>query len=268
MRTAFTILRGASIDIISGWDGLALASGAPSDRPAFGGTCYTDIYNVPISVSFYDNSAFKATSIFTATESPAQAFAYPYEGFALGVAVVASTTGTGSSSQATMTTSASTIAVSSATASSSHKLSGGAIAGIVIGVLAGVALTLLAAFLVLRHRRNSLNNRSKEGECEFQYGESPKNHDPNAPNAGYYNSDPKKDIPLPEELYGSQNVKNHGEPHELQSGDHIYEMGDGQQVTASEMGRSSSERDKKLPDLPSPASPSPVSPGPVSPEDR
>jgi hypothetical protein len=240
----------------SGWDGLALVSGAPSDRPAFGATCYTNIYNVPISVSFYDNSAFKATSIYTATATNAQAFAYPYEGFALGVAVVQSTTGTRSASQATQTAAASTAASSSPTAaaSSSHYLSGGAIAGIVIGVLAGVALILAAAYLILRHRRNKLNNEN-QAEQEYQYGGAPPNHDLNAPMAGYYNSDPKKFEQPPEELYGSQDVKNHGEPQELQSSEQVYEMGDGR-----ETGRSMSERDKSLPALPSLDSPSPVSP--------
>jgi hypothetical protein len=115
--------------------------------------------------------------------------------------------------------------------------------------------------LILRHRRNNLN--SKHSERGFQYSGSPTNHDPNAPNAGYYNSDPKKDIPLPEELYGSQDIKNHGERQELDSGSHVYEMGDGQEMPA--MGRALSERDKELPDLPSSVS-SPLSPSPVSPE--
>ena len=246
-------LVGCSIDPhYSGWDGLTLASDAPSDRPAFGGTCYTNIYNVPISVSFYDNSALKATSIFTATESPAQAFAYPYEGFALGVAVVPPTSGTGSSSQPTATSSSSAAAVYK-----SDRLSGSAVAGIVLAAIASVVMILATAFFILRHRRNSLQ-ASKEIEREFQYGGSPTNRDPNAPNAGYYNSDLKKYIPAPEELYGSQDVKNHGETQELDSGRGVYELGDGREMPSP--SRPLSYRDKKLPDLPSPLHPSPVSP--------
>lgn len=144
----------------SGWDGLATASNAPSYRPAYSGTCYTNIYNVPIKVTVYNDASILASSLFTATNSLAQAYAYPYEGFAFGVAEVASTT---ASTTATASTASSTpvpapaqLSSSSVTASSSSGLSGGAIAGIVIGAVAGVALLALALFALLRYRRRRL----------------------------------------------------------------------------------------------------------------
>jgi hypothetical protein len=165
----------------SGWDGIALASDAPSDRPAYSGTCYTNIYNKPIKVTQYNDASIQASSIFTATDSLAQAYAYPYEGFAFGVAQLASTTASttppaASTSAAATASSTSTPAAaqtsspSSATTSSSSSLSGGAIAGVVIGVLAGVALLALALLAALRYRRR----RRSEGavppyEPEMQY---------------------------------------------------------------------------------------------------
>ncbi|KAE9378874.1 hypothetical protein N431DRAFT_553216 [Stipitochalara longipes BDJ] len=66
----------------SGWDGLALDANAPADRPASGATCYTNIYNVPITITSYDATAVQATSIFLPSHVSDQAYAYPYEGFA------------------------------------------------------------------------------------------------------------------------------------------------------------------------------------------
>ncbi|EKD16379.1 serine-threonine rich protein [Drepanopeziza brunnea f. sp. 'multigermtubi' MB_m1] len=86
-----------------------------SDRPAFGGTCYSPIPSAShVKVTAYDSSSVTATSIWTATATNAQAFAYPIEGYALGVAAVKSVltvgdtvlTVTGSSPQASNTVAA------------------------------------------------------------------------------------------------------------------------------------------------------------------
>jgi hypothetical protein len=88
----------------------------------------------------------KASSIFTATDSAAQAFAYPYEGFALGTAVVANTTPGGSQLTSPFTASQSTGSHSSA----------GIIAGAVICVLIVVGLLVAAVFFALRYRRKRM----------------------------------------------------------------------------------------------------------------
>ncbi|KAG9235696.1 hypothetical protein BJ875DRAFT_264352 [Amylocarpus encephaloides] len=80
-----------------------------SDRPAFGGTCYTPLTSgKAVQVTQYGSSGVTATSTFMPTVTNAQAYAYPYEGYAFGVQQVISIV----SGEST------TIAVASSTASS------------------------------------------------------------------------------------------------------------------------------------------------------
>ncbi|KAK0101162.1 hypothetical protein ONS95_012858 [Cadophora gregata] len=61
------------------------------DRPAFGGTCYSNIdMATPVLVTAYGSSSVTATSYFTATVTNAQAYAYPIDGYAFGVAEIES----------------------------------------------------------------------------------------------------------------------------------------------------------------------------------
>jgi hypothetical protein len=139
----------------SGWDGFAPASNAPSDRPAFGGTCFTNIYSVPIQITSYDKSAIKASSIFTATGTSDQAYAYPYEGFALGVAVLASTT---RSSQATET-SKEAFSPFEESDTGSGGMSHGAVAGLVLGCIIIVLLLVTLVVFALSYRQKRLTER-------------------------------------------------------------------------------------------------------------
>jgi len=69
-----------------------------SDRPAFGGTCYTPILEAtPVRVTAYGSSGVTATTTFSATVTNAQAYAYPIDGYAFGVAEVPSITSAASS---------------------------------------------------------------------------------------------------------------------------------------------------------------------------
>jgi hypothetical protein len=141
-------------DTHSGWDGFAPASNPPSDRPAFGGTCFTNIFNVPIRVTSYDSESIKASSIFTATGSLDQAFAFPYEGFALGAAVVASTTPTGSI--ATSTSSSTSSQADNARPTNNT----GSIVGAIIGsILAALLFTGVIAFM-LDYRRKRMSGKN------------------------------------------------------------------------------------------------------------
>lgn len=73
------------------------ADSPPSDRPAFGGTCYTPLPSgTAYRVTSYGTSSLEATSTFQPTDTLAQAYAYPYEGTAYGVAeqVIITTGGT------------------------------------------------------------------------------------------------------------------------------------------------------------------------------
>ncbi len=142
----------------SGWDGFAPASNAPSDRPAFGGICFTNIFNVPIQITSYDNSAIKASSIFTATGTSAQAYAYPYEGFALGVAVLKSTT---TSSEAT-DTSTTVSAPFDETDVGSGNISHGAVAGLVLGLLSLAFFVVAFVIFALNYRQKRLTDRKMQ----------------------------------------------------------------------------------------------------------
>ncbi|CZR66350.1 uncharacterized protein PAC_16251 [Phialocephala subalpina] len=153
----------------SGWDGLAVASNAPSDRPAFGGTCFSNIFNVPIRITSYDTESIKASSIFTATNSQAQAFAFPYEGFALGVAVVASTTPTGSSTATgTSTTSSATASSDSSNSSqietTSSKSNTGAVAGAIIGSILAALFLTGGVYLMINYRRKRMSGQNQDGQ--------------------------------------------------------------------------------------------------------
>jgi hypothetical protein len=142
----------------SGWDGFAPASNAPSDRPAFGGTCFTNIYNVPIQITLYDESAIKASSIFTATGTSAQAFAYPYEGFALGVAVLASTTPPTQAAATSTTASTPFDETDAGLGGMSHA----AVTGLVLGCISSVLFLVALVMFALNYRHKRLTDRKMQ----------------------------------------------------------------------------------------------------------
>lgn len=88
----------------SGYSFAQPTSTAISSRPAFGGTCYTPIFEAtPVLVTQYGSEGVTATSTFSATVTNAQAYAYPFDGFAFGVAEVPSITSASSSASSTAT---------------------------------------------------------------------------------------------------------------------------------------------------------------------
>ncbi|TVY69039.1 putative GPI-anchored cupredoxin [Lachnellula suecica] len=77
----------------------------PSDRPAFGATCYTPLTSgVAVPVTAYGSSGVTATTTFAATVTNAQAYAYPIDGYAFGVAQVKSITPTAAAASSTSQT--------------------------------------------------------------------------------------------------------------------------------------------------------------------
>ncbi|KAE9377364.1 hypothetical protein N431DRAFT_436593 [Stipitochalara longipes BDJ] len=182
----------------SGWDGFAPAASPPPKRPAFGGTCFKNIYNVPIQITSYDKSAIKASSIFTATGTSDQAFAYPYEGFALGVAVLASTTG---SSQAAASEKAST--PFQETDAGSGGMTHGAVAGLVLGCIITVLLLVALVVFALNYRHKRLMDRRMQFsfyDSHIRLADSPTPMmfmDPNergSPDTGFYSNTAGYDI--------------------------------------------------------------------------
>ncbi|KAL2063181.1 hypothetical protein VTL71DRAFT_6253 [Oculimacula yallundae] len=164
----------------SGWDGFAAAANAPKDRPAFGGTCFSNIFGSTIRVTSYDDSSVKASSLFTATNSQDQAFAYPYEGFALGAAIVASTTpparsrptsSTSSTSTSTPTSGSQTDAFSNTSDRSGTRSMAGILAGAIVGSIFGALILAGIVFWALHYRRKRLSTHSLNPDSRFpSYG--------------------------------------------------------------------------------------------------
>ncbi|KAL1641664.1 hypothetical protein SLS58_005942 [Diplodia intermedia] len=119
-----------------------------SRRPAYGGTCYSSVVvGSTYTVTAYNASTLTATQAWPATTSLDQFYAHVIEGYALELKPA-------STSSASNSSSSSSASPSPTPSDDDSTLSGGAIAGIVIGVLALLALlTGLFSFLLLRRRR-------------------------------------------------------------------------------------------------------------------
>ncbi|KAI8957026.1 hypothetical protein F5Y11DRAFT_364403 [Daldinia sp. FL1419] len=98
-----------------------------TNRPAYGGTCYSNFrIGQTATVTAYDSGSITATVEWVASATNDQAYAHPIDGFALSALN---------------------------NDSKSTGLSGGAIAGIVIGVLVGVIALLVGLLFFLRRQR-------------------------------------------------------------------------------------------------------------------
>lgn len=65
-----------------------------SDRPAYGGTCYSGFdLGAVATVTVYNTSALSTTELWTASTTPAQAYAHPIDGIALDYTPTASSSG-------------------------------------------------------------------------------------------------------------------------------------------------------------------------------
>ncbi|KAK7985671.1 hypothetical protein PG996_005090 [Apiospora saccharicola] len=119
------------------------------ERPAYGGTCYsTFTVGQTAPVSKYGNDSFTAMGKFLATTSVDQAYGHVMDGYRVGAVP-----GEGKSG-----------------------LNGGAIAGIVIGVVLGLCAIAVAAYFLFRRRRNSNGAVSEEvpGTANTEEGHWPK----------------------------------------------------------------------------------------------
>ncbi|KAI1465162.1 uncharacterized protein F4812DRAFT_439858 [Daldinia caldariorum] len=107
-----------------------------TNRPAYGGTCYsTFTIGQTVKVTAYDTESLTATADWVASATNDQAYAHPIDGFAL-----------------------------TSDDSDSSGLSGGAIAGIVIGVLVFVAAILVGLlFFFKRYRQKRTLQTTPDG---------------------------------------------------------------------------------------------------------
>ncbi|XXH04469.1 hypothetical protein Hte_010885 [Hypoxylon texense] len=155
------------------------------NRPAYGGTCYSNFEtSQTVKVTAYDSAGVTATVDWVASGTTDQAYAHPIDGFQL-----AAVTAQNSASE---TQTPSPTSSAGASSSSSH-LSGGAIAGAVIGSVAGLVLILLAVlFLARRYQRRKNQGPAyvdNGGEFPQQYQtEWNKEPDSASPSTGYIQS--------------------------------------------------------------------------------
>lgn len=98
---------------------------ADANRPGYGGTCYSNfIDGNTVNLTVYDSASITATAAWVVSTNTDQAYAHPIDGFKL-----------------------------DSVSSSSGQLSGGAIAGITIGAVAGLFIIVLLFWLHRRKRK-------------------------------------------------------------------------------------------------------------------
>ncbi|KAI1094336.1 hypothetical protein F5B19DRAFT_490456 [Rostrohypoxylon terebratum] len=164
-----------------------------SNRPAYGGTCYSNfLAGQTVTVTAYNASMVTATAEWVASATTDQAYAHPIDGFQ---AVSDDQISTG--------------------------LSGGAIAGIVVGIAVFVAILFLLLFLLRRYRRKKIQQSQVDAyqiQQQANQQEYLSKELPTSPSTGYLQSPighgtgpPSYTTEQPHEL-GNQ------ETHELDSG--------------------------------------------------
>ncbi|KAH6974408.1 hypothetical protein BKA56DRAFT_659119 [Ilyonectria sp. MPI-CAGE-AT-0026] len=141
-----------------------------SNRPAYGGTCYSNFKaGQTTTVTAYDNEDVTGTVEWIAQSSADQAYGHVIDGFALDLLPVSTTMAT------TMVTTTSKTTTSSETPSEtesqaassggSSSVPGGTVAGIVVACLVGVPAILFVAFW-LRRRRMQRRPQKSIGELD------------------------------------------------------------------------------------------------------
>lgn len=129
-----------------------------SNRPAFGGTCYTPLFEgTPVTITKYGTGSVLATTTFAATDQFAQAYAYPYEGFASSASPIISaktttfTSGIAAGVGSNTGTSIASTSISQSTSSGSMKT--GAIAAILVVISIVVVSSTVGLFFFMRRRK-------------------------------------------------------------------------------------------------------------------
>ncbi|KAK7984575.1 hypothetical protein PG989_011977 [Apiospora arundinis] len=131
-------------------------STADPDRPAYGGTCYSNfLVGQTVNVTKYGTASLTGTGLFPATSVADQAYAHPMDGYKVG-AVPGTTSSTPSSSD-----------------DAKSGISGGAIAGIVIGAIALVAAIVLSVFFLFRRRQQQMQQDASQHDPSAQMAYAP-----------------------------------------------------------------------------------------------
>ena len=138
-----------------------------SERPAYGGICYTDIaQGEELTAVVYDSTGSTRQQVWSPSTTGAQGWAHPIDGWAAssataGCAVKKEEMSSGSSSH--VGTASSQRPLSSIVGSAKKKANGGMIAGAVLGALVAIIAILTLVLFLLRRRK-----RAKEAEYGSQ----------------------------------------------------------------------------------------------------
>ncbi|KAI1451171.1 hypothetical protein F5Y02DRAFT_424478 [Annulohypoxylon stygium] len=134
-----------------------------SNRPAYGGTCYSNfVAGQTVTVTGYDSAGVTGTAPWVASATTDQAYAHPIDGFQV--------------------VSDDQISI---------RLSGGAIAGIVIGILAFIALLFLLLFFLRRYRQKKIQQSQVDAyhiQQQASQQEYLSKELPTSPSTGYLQS--------------------------------------------------------------------------------
>jgi hypothetical protein len=148
-------------------------------RPAYGATCYSSISS--IAVTQYDNSSSSGLMTFS---TAGQAYAHPFDGFAMDQAVILASNSTSIATTSISNTTVTAQSTNQPTVEQPPMLSGGAIAGIIIGAVIALSILLTGFICLLKHHKQSLT------PLEIDRGDS---YDKTA-----YGSPPTHRVPLSE----------------------------------------------------------------------
>ncbi|KAI5860496.1 hypothetical protein GGS23DRAFT_580373 [Durotheca rogersii] len=135
-------------------------SPADTNRPAYGGTCYSNFQaGQTVRVTAYDSASVTATVIWTAAASTDQAYAHPIDGFRIQQSTSTSSSSPPSSpaSQLPLGDPSPQPSTDDDASSGGSEISGGQIAGIVVGTVGALALVLAAVAFVFRRQRRKRN---------------------------------------------------------------------------------------------------------------
>ncbi|KAF2626934.1 hypothetical protein BU25DRAFT_75408 [Macroventuria anomochaeta] len=131
-----------------------------SNRPAYGGICYTDIpISQELTAVMYDSTGSAHQEVWAPSTTGAQGWAHPIDGWAASSAVVGCTvkraTSSGGTSSSSVATSDAVSTIVSSTKEKARKAPGGVIAGAVLGALVALAAILALVLFLLRRRKRA-----------------------------------------------------------------------------------------------------------------
>lgn len=188
-----------------------------ANRPAYGGTCYSELtVSSTHTIVAYGTAGGSKTQQFIASVTDTHAYAHPIDGFAAQPLRVGECVGVSSSlSSSTSATSTSSPSPSTTTApppltnsqtTSGAKLSTGSIAGAVIGGVVGLIAIIAIVLLILRSRKPRHQSAAINELSDTAYAPSRESNSTSSPiiekeNGRYYDVYGMRGVTQPEPIY-------------------------------------------------------------------